>query len=373
MTNWHYIKEDNVTADHGLATDEFLMDTYSDKTSSEATLRLYTYKNYCTLVGRFQNIHAELDLEAIRKSGFQYGRRLTGGGAIIMGEGQLGLCLATANTFDSENTRELYHIFSTPVLKALEQLGIKAGFQGKNDLVVNGKKIAGLGIHVNPHGAIQFHTSLLVDLDIPVMLKVLNIPLQKIGDKKQIHKVEQRITTISRELKRNITAEEVRQIVADNFEKYFNIQLTEKSITDSEKTEIKKLVNARYRNDDWIFQNSPQSDMTGMGLKKTAAGLLRTYVALKGETIKSVLITGDFTEHENLFKNIEAQLKWSPLDKEKIMQVVRKAFLKFNTNNIDLTDKEIFDSIWRAAMGAMKEVKHNYQGSCYYPKEINVK
>ena len=370
MTTWRYIKENSVSADHGLATDEFLMDTYSDQTSSEATLRLYTYKNYCTLVGRFQNIHAELDLETIRQMGFQYGRRLTGGGAIIMGEGQLGLCLATANTFNSENTRELYHIFSTPVLKALEQLGIKAGFQGKNDLVVNGKKIAGLGIHVNPHGAIQFHTSLLVDLDIPVMLKVLNIPLQKIGDKKQTHKVEQRITTISRELNRNITTEEVRQIVADNFEKYFDIKLFEKPISGFEKIEIKKLASARYRNEDWLFQNSPQSDMTGMGLKKTAVGLLRTYVALKGETIKSVLITGDFTEHENLFKYIEAQLKWSPLDKENIMQTVQKAFFKFNGKHFGLTAKEVFDSIWRAALGAMKEVKYTYEGSCYYPEKI---
>ncbi len=368
MTTWRYIKENSVTAANGLATDEFLMGTYSGKSTSEATLRLYTYKNYCTLVGRFQNIHAELNLEAIRQMGFQYSRRLTGGGAIIMGEGQLGLCLATANTFNSGNTRELYHIFSTPVLKALEQLGIKAGFQGKNDLVVKGKKIAGLGIHVNPHGAIQFHTSLLVDLDIPVMLKVLNIPLQKIGDKKQIHKVEQRITTVSREIGRDIKTEEVRQIVADNFEKHFDIKLSEKPVDDFEKTAIEQLANARYRNEDWVFQNSPQSDMTGMGLKKTADGLLRTYISLKGETIKSALITGDFTEHENLFKYIEAQLKWSPLDKEKIMQTVQKAFLKFNENDFGLTAKEVFDSIWRAALGAMKEVKYTYEGSCYYPE-----
>ncbi|HHM21871.1 MAG TPA: lipoate--protein ligase family protein [Bacteroidetes bacterium] len=370
MTTWRYIKENSVSAARGLATDEFLMETYSDKNHADATLRLYTYKNYCTLVGRFQNIHAELNLETIRLSGFQYSRRLTGGGAIIMGEEQLGLCLATANTFNSENTRELYHIFSTPVLNALEQLGIKAKFHGKNDLVVNGKKIAGLGIHVNPKGAIQFHTSLLVGLDIPLMLKVLKIPLQKIGDKKQIHKVEQRITTVSKELNRNISTGEVRQLVARNFEKYFNIKLIEKPINDFEKKAIEKLAAQKYHNDDWIFQNSPQPDMTGMGLKKTAAGLLRTYVALKGETIKSVLITGDFTEHDDLFKYIEAQLKWSPLDKQKIMHAVQKSFLKFNGNDTGLSAEDIFASIWRAALGAMKEVKYTYEGSCYYPEKI---
>ena len=112
MRYWRYIEEDLVAADYGLATDEFLMNTYSHAAEHEATLRLYTYKDYCTLVGRFQNIHAELDLEAIRRNGFQYSRRLTGGGAIIMGQGQLGICLATADTFGSANTRELYHVFS---------------------------------------------------------------------------------------------------------------------------------------------------------------------------------------------------------------------------------------------------------------------
>ena len=367
MTNWRYIQENAVTADYGLATDEFLMNVHSDKEEKSATLRLYSYKDYCTLVGRFQNIRAELDLEACRNEGFQYGRRLTGGGAIIMGHGQLGLCLATANTFGCANTREMYQLFSTPVIMALAELGIEAKLRGKNDLEVNGKKIAGLGIHANPHGAIQFHTSLLVDLDIPVMLRVLNIPLQKIGDKAQIHKVEQRITTVSREIGRKITVAEVRQFVKNGFETYFQSHLEEQPISPAERLEIEKLEHERYSNEDWIFQNSPQPDMTGMGLKKTAAGLLRTYIALKGETIKSVLITGDFSEQEGLFKYIESQLKWSPLDKDKMAKTVENAFLKFSGHDLALTEKEVADSIWRAALGAMKEVQYTYQGSCYYP------
>ncbi|TNE55299.1 MAG: lipoate--protein ligase family protein [Bacteroidetes bacterium] len=368
MMTWRYIQEDGVSAAAGLATDEFLMNGYSDKTSEDATLRLYTYQDYSTLVGRFQNIHAELNLEAVRQNGFQYSRRLTGGGAIIMGHGQLGLCLATANVFGSENTRALYHLFSTPILEALGNLGIQATFRGKNDLEVSGKKIAGLGIHVNPHGAIQFHTSLLVDLDIPVMLKVLNIPLQKIGDKAQIGKVEQRITTVSRELNRTVSVDEVRQMLKQSFEKHFNICLEDQALSPEERTEIDHLAGIRYANDDWIFEHSPQSDMTGMGLKKTAAGLLRTYVALKGETIKSVLITGDFTEQEKLFKHIEAQLKWSRLDKEQIKQTITRAFATIPPDTPGLSETEVFESVWRAVMGAMKEVQYTYEGSCYYPQ-----
>ncbi len=372
MINWRYIQEDNVTADYGLSTDEFLMNTYSGKEGQSATLRLYTYRDYCALVGRFQNIHAELDLDACRKENVQYSRRLTGGGAIIMGQEQLGICLATSYTFESANTRELYHIFSKPLLKALASLGIRAIFQGKNDLVVDGKKIAGLGIHVNEFGAIQFHTSLLVDLNIPMMLKVLNIPLQKIGDKAQIHKVEQRITTVRQEMTlssgQRISLDELRMLIKKHYEACFEIKLLEKPIANFEYVEIEKIAKEKYRNKNWIFQNSPQPDMTGMGLKKTEAGLLRTYVALKGETVKSVLITGDFFGYETLFKYIEAQLKWSPVDKEKINAVVAKACTKYPLNE-DLTMKEISNAIWRAALSAMKEVQYTYEGSCYYPEK----
>ncbi|MEE9372267.1 MAG: biotin/lipoate A/B protein ligase family protein [Saprospiraceae bacterium] len=369
MNTWRYIEEDKVTAYYGLAADEYLMDLYSDKDAhKDAILRLYSYQDFCSLVGRFQNVHAELDLESCKRQNSQFTRRLTGGGAIIMGDGQLALCLATANTFQSENTRELYQLFSNPIIQVLDQLGINAELKGKNDLEVDGKKIAGLGIHVNPHGAIQFHTSLLVDLDIPKMMSVLNIPLQKIGDKAQIHKVEQRITTISRELGRKVTVAEVRILLKKCYESQFEVKLVEDAIRNNEKGKIEKIANDRYKSDGWIFQNSPQPDMTGMGLKKTKAGLLRTYVALKGETMKSVLITGDFFGFEELFGHIETKLKWHPIDQLKIKAVIDMAFAKYPKSS-DLSADEVFDSIWRATMGAMREVKYTYNGSCYYPKK----
>ncbi|MBK6930959.1 MAG: hypothetical protein IPH12_08800 [Saprospirales bacterium] len=239
---------------------------------------------------------------------------------------------------------------------------------GKNDLEVGGRKIAGLGIHVNPHGAAQFHASLLVDLDIPLMLRVLNIPLQKIGDKVNIQKVEQRIATVSGLLHRPVATDEVRQLIKSAYAAHFGVQLACQPLAPAEHQAIRQLAEEKYEHADWVFQRSPQPDMTGMGLKKTAAGLLRTYVALKGETIKSVLITGDFLGLEPLFQHIEAQLKWSPLDQQHIEKVVELAFEKHNTAEAGIEPAELCQAIWRAALGAMKEVQHTYRGSCYYPK-----
>ncbi len=363
-----YIQEDGVSAAVGLATDEWLMEDYATASDTKATLKLYTYRTNCALVGRFQNILAELDLEACDREGVQYSRRLTGGGAIIMGEDQLGICLTTdSKAFEWQNLRELYVLFSQPIINALAKMGIQAEFRSKNDLEVEGRKIAGLGIYVNPKGAIQFHTSLLVDLDILEMLKVLKIPIQKYSDKRKIQSVEQRITTVNREINTKMTLHEVREMVKKEFESFFDFEFLHLPLQREERRQIDLLVENRYSNEEWIFQRSPQADMTGMSVLKTPAGLLRTYIGLKGETIKSVLITGDFLDGLDIFKLIEGRLKWSPLDREKITQVVEQAFAE--SRPIErLEPDRIIDAIYLAARRARSENRFTYDGSCYYPE-----
>ena len=371
MTKFRYIQDSNSSASYGLAADEYLMQYHQDGSEFQATLRLYNYRDHCVLAGRFQDINAEIDIEACKENGFEFGRRLTGGGAILMGTGQLGICFATSSkTFEWGNVRELYHKFSAPVIEALALLGIEATFRSKNDLEVNGKKIAGLGVHVSAEGAIQFHTSLLIDLDISQMLKVLKIPIQKYSDKRKISSVEQRITTISKELGRKISKREVIETIKHCFAKAFEIEFVTENFSPGEKLRIGQLEQKRYLLDDWIFQRSPQSDMTGMSLKKTPAGLLRTYIGLKGETIKSVLITGDFFEQADIFGRIESELKWSSMDEENIRTVVNKVFQsqEFDHIKYGLTTEVIVQSIWLAAQRAMAAERYTYKGSCYYPK-----
>ncbi|RLD17519.1 MAG: hypothetical protein DRI69_12100 [Bacteroidetes bacterium] len=409
---WRYIEENDVTAHYGLATDENLMKPYVENAKSEhqATLRLYNYNDHCALVGRFQNMNAELDLESCTRQDIEFGRRQTGGGAIIMGKDQLGLCVTcSSKAFPWTNIRDLCYLFSKPVIDALSKLGINAEFRAKNDLEVNGKKIAGLGVYIDPHGAIQFHLSLLLDLDILKMLSILQIPIQKYSDKRKVSAVSQRMATVSGEIGRAISHEEIRTLICKSFETHFEVRMDHSKITSQEKTEITRLVSDKYSTEDWIYQQTPQADLTGMSLVKTPLGLLRIYIGLKGEVIKSVLITGDFIEHEQLFKQIEAELKWSPLDKEKILKVVTKVlqhWLNLSSSQLEPNGTEknalplwrgearrtqgeenlkmeepemhpasripdaqaLTTAIFLAAQKAYNANEHTYQGTCYYPK-----
>ena len=370
MKHWRYIEDDGVDAAEGLAADEVLMDYHLQATDGQAPgiLRLYTYRDHCALVGRFQNIHAELNLPFCRQQHISFSRRLTGGGAIIMGQQQLGICL-TLPAPDQLSTRQLYRKLSAPIAGALKTLGIETRFRGKNDLEVNGKKIAGLGIFSNPRGIIQFHTSLLLDLDLELMLKVLNIPLQKVAGK-SLDRVRNRITTVNRETGLNMEPDEFRPLLRKAFQQSLGIRFFSQAFSPSENKDIIQLAEAKYRHPDWLYRQTPQPDMNGMGLKKTDGGLLRAYVALKGPTIKSLLITGDYLAQEALFTELEASLKWSPADKTAIAEAVQKVFQAHNPPPQGIRADDLATLVWRATLAAMKEVHHNYRGSCYQPREL---
>ena len=368
---WRYIDEKGMSASSGLATDDYITRIHQDdKSKFGGILRLYNYADHCALIGRFQDLNAEIDIEYCQKNRIGFGRRQTGGGAIMMGEDQLGICFTSNQQhFSWEHIRELYSKLSEPIVRTLKDFGINAAFRSKNDLEVNRKKIAGLGVYVSPGGAFQFHASLLNDIDIPQMLKLLKIPIQKFSDKRKVQSVESRITSIQKEMGYKPKMWELKGKIRDSYASFFGVDFIEEQINAFEKQEIAELQSKRYENEEWLWQRSPQSDMNGMSLKKTSAGLLRTYIGLKGENIKSVLITGDFLDQEKEFKAIESRLKWSPLDKNHIEKIVNEVFDQSNLDStIEIKPTEIVEAIWIASQRAIAEKKYTYNGSCYYPK-----
>ena len=78
---WRLLADDGAGAADGLALDEALLARYArEEPPRPPTLRLYTYRTHCALIGRYQNLDAEVDLAACRETGTQVSRRPTGGG-----------------------------------------------------------------------------------------------------------------------------------------------------------------------------------------------------------------------------------------------------------------------------------------------------
>ena len=365
---WRLLTHDGVEAAAGLALDEGMLAGYARDAdpSTEPTLRLYTYRSHCALVGRYQHLEAEVDLDACRRTGTDWSRRPTGGGAIVMGAGQLGVAVATRAPAD-QNPRALLGRYAEGIVAGLAELGIDATFAGKNDLSVQRRKIAGLGLYLEPGGGLLFHSSILADLDVPFMLDVLNIPAAKLGDK-AVAAVEERITTVSRETGRTVGGADIRDVIATGFAKALGIDLRAGAPTAVEEERAAVLEAERYGSPAWCNESSPQPDATATSVFKTPEGLVRCYLALHGPTIKSALFTGDFNSVPEPLARFEASLRWARLEEATLEKLA--AVSCPDGTGLGVSPSELVKAVLAAGERAVVPAAPvRPAGSCYFPED----
>jgi lipoate---protein ligase len=366
--SWRLLTHDGVGAAAGLALDEALLAGYARDAdpANEPTLRLYTYRSHCALVGRYQHLEAEVDLDACRRTGTGWSRRPTGGGAIVMGAGQLGVAVATRAPAD-QNPRALLARYAEGIVAGLAELGIEATFAGKNDLSVNGRKIAGLGLYLEPGGGLLFHSSILADLDIGFMLEVLNIPAAKLGDK-AVAAVAERITTVSREIGRTVAGADIRDVIAIGFAKALGVDLRAGTTTPAEEARAAVLEGERYGSEAWCNESSPQPDATATSVFKTPEGLVRCYLALHGPTIKSALFTGDFNAVPEPLARFEASLRWARLEEATLEKLAASSCP--DGTGLGVPPSELVKAVLTAGQRAVAPAAPvRPSGSCYFPED----
>ncbi|MGA3215615.1 MAG: biotin/lipoate A/B protein ligase family protein [Acidimicrobiales bacterium] len=321
---WRLLTDDGAGAAGGLALDEALMRRYArNAPECPPTLRLYSYRDHCALVGRYQTLEAEVDLAACRRTGTEVSRRLTGGGAIVMGSGQLGIAYVDRSR-PGQRPRETIEELSSAIVAGCAGLGILASFGGKNDLEVASRKIAGLGLFVDAAGAMLFHASVLADLDVAFMLQVLQIPAAKLADRAGAA-VSERITTVSVETGVRHDAATIRPFIADGFAKTFGVSLELATPDRQERAHAAALAAGRYQSQSWLGERSIAPDANGSALLKTPAGLVRIYLATHGDLVKSVMIAGDFNELPAGLVAMESGLRWRRLEHDAIVAVVARS------------------------------------------------
>ena len=250
-SKWRYIEDDGSPAGFGLAADEYIAKKLCASPYSHI-IRLYTYKGPCVMVGMYQDIDLEVNLSRCRElPGIEINRRPTGGGAIVMGEGQLGVAIAGPVEDRSQllASKAVLSPFTRGIIAALGLLGLQAWFRPENDVYVNNKKIAGLASCCLDEGpAVLYHASILADMDTGLMLDLLKKPGKKPGNKKG-----GAITTVSSELGRHVSTDELRDYIKRGIEKTLHAEFVPEPLTEKELAEIRDLEQKKYSNTDWIY------------------------------------------------------------------------------------------------------------------------
>jgi lipoate-protein ligase A len=331
---WRLLQDDGVGAAEGLAVDEALARRAGDE-DSLPTLRLYTYRPHAVLVGRFQDVEREVHVERCAEAGVELNRRPTGGGTILMGPDQLGVALALpGHALKTARARERMARFSEGVRRGLEALGIEATFRGKNDLEVDGRKVAGLGVHRTTSGGLLFHASLLVALDVALMARLLRTPFVAITAA-ELETVARRTVTVRELAGDGVTPDDVRACVARGFAESFAQALEPGVLNAAERADADALLGDKYGTRDWVFQRTDVPDTAGTASLETRGGRLDVSVSLAGRMIRAVHVRGDFFESENALADLEGRLRWTPSDEDAVAATVSEWAMARATGTVE--------------------------------------
>jgi len=322
IKEWRLIIERNVKASYGLAVDELLANFVS-KEESAPLLHIYTFLP-SVIVGRYQNMEAAVNLSECRRLGIDYNRRHTGGGTVLMGPDQLALGFVIPLSYfrmDS-SMRGSFEFLGGIICQSLRKIGIEANFQDKNDLKVGGRKIAGMAACLQEKRIFFFHASLLIDFDLPLMLRVLKISPYK-NPERGLSCFSRRLTTIREEgIKTSFPG--VTQLIEETFAEEFGIKWTKGEFTSSENKKINDLRKRRYESLDWLFRvRSPRTWKVCVE-RKTPGGLLQLYLTVARGIIENLLISGDFFSTAEEVARVESALRWTRARKNNVKKVLQE-------------------------------------------------
>lgn len=283
----------------------------------------------CIVVGKNQNTLSEINEEYIKKHDIKVVRRQSGGGAVFHDLGNLNF------TFIVEDDGKRFNDFETfviPIIGVLNELGVKAEFSGRNDLLIDGRKFSG-NAQCKYKNRVMHHGTLLFSSDIVNLSDALISKPIKFSDK-AVKSVSSRITNISEHLQESFSVIDFKNKIFE----YIGREEKDKVITtldNEEIEEVKNLVKTKYETWQWNFGQSPKYNFYNE--KKLSAGTIELSIDVEKGIMKHIRIFGDFFGEGNI-EDIEKALIGKKHNIEEIHRVIDNINMKKYFGNINKED-----------------------------------
>ena len=261
------------------------------------------------IVGKHQNTIEEINSEYVKQNGIHVVRRISGGGAVYHDLNNLNYTIISNEDKGADFD---FKTFSKPVIDTLADLGVKAEFTGRNDLVIDGKKICGNAQAYLP-GRVMHHGCLLFDTDLTVLSKALEAPKDKI-ESRSVNSVRSVVDNILPNLPEKISVNEFADKLLEHMKSKFP-EMKEHTFSEEELAEIESLRASKFGTWEWNYGHSPKFDIERQS--RYTAGKIQVFADVKNSVIQQIRFFGTFFGNNSNLLEVENALvgvKYTPED-----------------------------------------------------------
>lgn len=275
-----YLKNPSTNPYYNMAFDEYCLESLP---IDEPVFFLWQNKP-AVIVGYNQEVNTEVNLDYLKEKGIDLVRRVTGGGAVYHDLENLNYTIVGR----SEDLEHDYPEYAALMMKALQALGVPATLSGRNDILVDGKKVSGFAKRVCKN-RLMVHGTLMYNVDVDVLTHVLNPSTTKLQSK-GIASVRSRVTNLCNYLPElsDIQAfkNRLEEILSNNYSD------AEYKLSETDLAHIQQLTDEKFATWEWNYGRSPKATLVHSA--RLACGTVEIHLTLAENRIASCRFGGDF-------------------------------------------------------------------------------
>ena len=259
---------------------------------TDQPLLLFYINEPSIIIGRNQNTVEEVNQRYVEEHGIHVVRRMSGGGAVYHDLGNFSYCFIQ----EEHGPARDFSVFTRPVIEALHQMGVTgARLEGRNDLLIDGKKFSGNAMYIR-NGRMTAHGTILYDADLDAVTVALKPRADKI-ESKGIKSVRSRVTNI-----RPYVADAYQHLNTREFRDHLLLRIfgvnsradvPEYTLSADDWAQVAAIRAERFANWDWNYGRSPA--FTSERYHKYPQGAVDfRFNVEQGGNIREIKIYGDF-------------------------------------------------------------------------------
>ncbi|PID82714.1 MAG: lipoate--protein ligase [Clostridiales bacterium] len=305
-----YLESPSNDPSYNIAFEEYAFSHIADKDN----VFILWINSPCIVVGKNQNTVQEINQKYCDEKGIKIVRRISGGGAVYHDLNNLNYTIISN---EESNAKFDFKSLSMPVIETLAEMGIKAEFTGRNDLVIDDQKFCGNAQHIKGN-RVMHHGCILFDVDLNVLSNALKVSKDKIESKGK-KSVISRVTNIKSHLEnKNLTTNNFKNLLRNYMDKHYN--MTEYKLNEEEEKGVLEMKAKRNDSWDWVYGKNPE--FTIQRNRRLPSGKVEANILVKENIIENIKFYGDFFGVKDV-NELGEKLKGVKYERESIKNAIK--------------------------------------------------